>query len=322
MRDKKNMRGKNENNDKKDQKDTRVEEVRPGVYAYIQEDGGWFLDNAGFIVGENDAIVIDSLSNAVKTNNFINEIKKITDNPLSFLINTHHHTDHIWTNYLFSSKTICSERCREETLKEKDVGLDIYKKIFQGLDTTGAKILPQDITFDKELRIHQEISDGTREIRLRYIGPAHTVDDAFVYLPEEKVVFCGDLLFSEPCTPFALMGSIYGSIVALDYLANLNADFYIPGHGPVAGKESLYRARDYFVYIRDEAYERFKDGIDPYTAAKSIDLGEYSSWNEKERVIGNVVRAYSEFKGEPIGAELPDLFNVLARMMDYRKEIG
>jgi len=315
------MRDKKDKTNKKDQEGTKVEEIKPGVYAYIQEDGGWFLDNAGFITGKNDTIVIDSLANAIRTNNFIKEIKKITDNPFSFLINTHHHTDHIWTNYLFSSKTICSKRCREETVKEKAVDTEIYKNIFQDLDTTGAKILPQDITFDEELSIYQEIFDGTREIKLRYIGPAHTVDDAFVYLPEEKVVFCGDLLFSEPCTPFALMGSIYGSIQALDYLANLNADFYIPGHGPVARKDSLYRARDYFVCIRDEAYERFKEGIDPYTAAKSIDLGKYTNWNEKERIIGNVVRAYSEFKGEPIGAELPDLFNVLDRMMRYRKGI-
>jgi len=117
------------------------------------------------------------------------------------------------------------------------------------------------------------------------------------------------------------MGSLYGSIQALDYLANLNADFYIPGHGPVAEKEALYRARDYFVYIRDEAYKRFKEGIDPYMAAKSMDLGVYANWNEKERIIGNVVRAYSEFKGDPIGSELPDLFNVLDRMMRYRKEL-
>lgn len=315
MNDKKNMI------DKREQKGIRVEKIKKGVYAYIQEEGGWFLNNAGFIVGKNDVIIIDSLANAVKTNNFIKSIRKITNNPFSFLINTHHHTDHTWTNYLFSAKTICSKRCREETLKEKDVDPVTYTDIFNNLDTTGVKILPQDITFDEELSIYQKTSNGTRKIKLKYIGPAHTIDDAFIYLPEENVVFCGDLLFSESCTPFALMGSIYGSIYALDYLANLNADFYIPGHGPVARKEALYRARDYFVYIRDKAYELFKKGIDPYTAAKSIELGEYADWNEKERVIGNVARAYSEFKGEPIGAELPDMFDILARMMDYRKEI-
>ncbi|VUT25695.1 MAG: Hydroxyacylglutathione hydrolase [Candidatus Methanolliviera sp. GoM_oil] len=198
---------------------------------------------------------------------------------------------------------------------------ELYLGIFPGLDVTGAKVTPQDITFEKNLTIYQEVEDGMREIRLIYVRPAHTVSDIFVYLPEEKVLFCGDLLFAEPCTPFALMGSISGYIRALDLLADLDADIYVPGHGPLSGREEIYKAREHLVFVRDEARKRFKEGVNAYNAAKSIDLGVYKGWNERERIVGNFERAYSEFRGELPGADLPDLLDIVMRMMEYRGEM-
>jgi glyoxylase-like metal-dependent hydrolase (beta-lactamase superfamily II) len=115
---------------------------------------------------------------------------------------------------------------------------------------------------------------------------------------------------------------VKGSIEALDHLASLNADTYIPGHGPlVHGKDALYRARDYLTYIRDEAWKRFKEGMPYDRAARDIDLKDYNNWFDKERVIGNVARAYSEFRGEPLGSPLSNLNEVVAEMIKYRAEV-
>jgi glyoxylase-like metal-dependent hydrolase (beta-lactamase superfamily II) len=300
---------------------TGMIEVAPGTYAYVQATGGWFINNAGLIVGKEDAIVVDSLANAKMAKKFISEIKKITDKPLSHLINTHHHTDHTWTNYLFPAKTICHRRCREETVKEMNMDPKLYPEIFTGLDVTGAKVTPQDITFEKELTIYQEMDGGEREIKLIYAGPAHTVSDVFVHLPQERAIFCGDLLFSEPCTPFALMGSISGYISALDRLATLDAEVYIPGHGPLSRKEALYKARGYLKFVQEEAHKKFEEGVEAYDAARTIDLGAYANWNEGERIVGNVERAYSELRGEPPGTELPNFLDIMFKMMEYRKEL-
>ncbi|MHA1595259.1 MAG: MBL fold metallo-hydrolase [Candidatus Baldrarchaeia archaeon] len=295
---------------------TGLIEIADGVYAYIQEKGTWFVSNAGLIVGKEYAIVIDSLANSKMTTRFIEEIRKITDKPIRFLINTHHHTDHTWTNYMFEGAiSICHVRCREMTVNEMKLDPKMYQMLFPGLDITGAKVTPQDVVFEKEFRIYQD----NREIRVIHPGVAHTVGDAFVYLPDEKVVFCGDLLFAEPCTPFVLMGSISGSIQALDMLASLDADIYVPGHGPISERNALYKARDYLVFVRDEARKRFKQGMNAFDAAKDIDLGEYRSWSEWERIVGNVERAYSEFRGEPPGAPLPNLIEIVRRMMELRK---
>lgn len=300
---------------------TELKEVAPNVYAYIQENGEWFVNNAGLIVGDKYTVVVDTLANEPRVKRFIDELKKVTDKSARFLINTHGHGDHTWTNHFFpEATTICQTRCRE--VAQADVRTDNetlskrYAKLFPKVDFTGAKCTPQDIIFEKELTLY---IDPDRPIKAVYAGMSHTnAGDTYVYLPKEKVVFCGDLLFSEPCTPFAQMGYIPGLIRALDELATLDADTYVPGHGPVSSKEALYRARDYLVFIYEEARKRFKRGMTLDEAVEDIDLGPYKGWGEMGRIVGNVARAYSEFRGEPPGTPLPTEA-IMAKMFDYEE---
>lgn len=230
---------------------TGLIELDKGIYAYIQPRGGiWFIANAGLIVGRDFSIVIDSLTNEKMAMDFLSSIRKVTDKPIRFLINTHYHGDHTWTNHLFNAVTIShvnTRRLIEEEMRTNVIGL--YEKLFPEMDFSGARYTPQDLVFSESLTLYA----GDRAIEVKYIGyPAHTVGDVYVYIPDSRVVFTGDLLFAEPCTPFVLFGSVSGSIEALDRLASLNADIYVPGHGPPVsyGRKALYRARDYLVYIR------------------------------------------------------------------------
>ncbi|BDB98397.1 MBL fold metallo-hydrolase [Saccharolobus caldissimus] len=296
----------------------RFERITDNVYAFIQGDGDWFLSNAGVILGKNYIVVIDSLSNEKMARNFIHEIRKITEKPIKFLINTHEHEDHIWTNHLFNAITICHTNCRVKTLEGKNRGINPYEGIFN-LDFSGWRYTPQDISIENEMTIYLDDS----EIRIKYVGYAHTTSDIYVYLPDEKVVFTGDLLFSPPCTPFALMGYIQGYINALDNLAGLNADVFIPGHGEVSyDRKALYEARDYLIFVKEEARKYMKQGIDdPIKASYDINLGKYDSWKNKERIIGNLARAFSELKGEPPASKLKDMDKIILEMIKYKSRI-
>lgn len=289
---------------------TEMKELAPGVFAYVQADGTWFVSNAGLIIGKEDAIVIDSLSNEKRVRVFMEEIAKTTDKPVRLLINTHSHGDHIWTNHFFKeAKVICHERCREATLAAAEVDPATYEEIFPGLTLDGAQITPQDITFEKELTLY---TDDLR-VQMIYNGPAHTTEDIFIYLEEAGIVFCGDLLFYL-CTPLALMGHISGWIATLDLLAGLGAEIYVPGHGPVTNKNGLLESREYLLHIQNETKKRFDAGMDPFLAAKDIDLGEFAKWKNPERIVANVERLYSEFRGEEPGVPL-DVMSILPKMM-------
>ncbi|WP_016732030.1 MBL fold metallo-hydrolase [Saccharolobus islandicus] len=296
----------------------KFERISDNVYAFIQPNGDWFLSNTGVIIGKNYAIVVDSLTNEKMTKQFISEIRKVTDKPIKYLINTHEHEDHLWTNHLFPNAiTICHKNCREKVVEGMKRGSNPYEKLFSTIDFSGYKYTPQEVVIDDEMRIF--IDDD--EVRIAYVGYAHTISDIYVYVPNKKVVFTGDLLFSPPCTPFALMGYIQGYINTLENLANLNAEVYVPGHGEVSyDRKTLYESRDYLIFVRDEARKLMKNIDDPIRAAYEVNLGKYEEWISKERIIGNLARAYSELKGNPPASKLENIDKILIEMVKYREK--
>ncbi|QGA53653.1 MBL fold metallo-hydrolase [Sulfolobus sp. E5-1-F] len=299
----------------------KFERISDNVYAFIQPNGDWFLSNAGVIIGKNYAVVVDSLTNEKMAKHFISEIRKVTDKPIKYLINTHEHEDHLWTNHLFPNAiTICHKNCREKVVEGMKRGTNPYEKLFSTINFSGYKYTPQEVVINDEMRIF--ISDD-EEVRIVYVGYAHTTSDIYVYIPNKKVVFTGDLLFSPPCTPFALMGYIQGYINALENLASLDAEVYVPGHGEVSyNRKALYESRDYLIFVRDEARKLMKVTDDPIKAAYEINLGKYEEWISKERIVGNLARAYSELKGDPPASKLKNSEEILIEMIKYREKRG
>jgi cyclase len=286
-----------------------MKELCPGVYAYIQPKG-WFQNNTGLIVGDKEAIVVDSLTNKSMVENFISKIKTITKKPVRFLINTHMHGDHIYTNHYFPDATvISSSRCREVTKKTDPHEIELMKTLFPQMSFEDARITPQDMTFEKKLTIYH----GEREIQIIDLGPGHSPSDVIVYLPKEKLVFCGDLLMNG--SPQQTMGgSISLLIQNLDYLASLDVNMYVPGHGPVSKRDALYTMREYLIVIREESRKCFDKGMTWDQAAETIDIGKFKDWGNTELNYPNCARAYSEFRGEELACELP-IMEIVPKMV-------
>ncbi len=274
-------------------------ELSSGVYAYLQP-RGWFQNNTGLIVGAKGAIVVDSLTNKPMVESFIKKIKEVTDKPVSFLINTHTHGDHIYTNHFFPEATvICSSRAREITKKADPHEIELMKQFFPDMSFEGARVTPQDMAFEKKLVIYQ----GEREVQLIDLGPGHSQADTIVYLPQEKIVFCGDLLMTG--SPQQTMsGCIHLLMQNLDFLASLDVKMYVPGHGPISKRDDVYAMREYLVVVREESRKCFDKGMAFDEAAETIDIGKFKDWGFTELLYANCARAYSEFRGEEPAAEL------------------
>ena len=138
---------------------------------------------------------------------------------------------------------------------------------------------------------------GDSEVQLLYVGPAHTAGDIVVYLPGDRVLFTGDILFNE-CTPIGWEGTFTNWIAALERLATLEPAVVVPGHGPLGDAEDLLALRDYLAYVYDEARAHFEAGHTTLQAAKAIDLGPWLDWEEPERLAFQINRAYRELAGE------------------------
>jgi cyclase len=275
---------------------TGLIEVAGGAFAYVQEGGGLCVSNAGLIVGPEGCIVIDALFAPSMTRAFRDEIRRVTDKPVRLLINTHHHVDHTLGNALFPEATIVSHANARREQQRVGLGvLDLLRPRIPELtaETEGIQSRFPDVTFTDDL----SLDFGGRAIRLLHLGPAHTIGDALVLLPAERLLFAGDVAFHY-VTPLGLEGHIGGWLGVCDRVDSMEIDTIVPGHGPVAGKPELREMRGYLSTIREQARTAFDRGRTREEAARAIDLGAYASWPEPERLPLNVARLYQEFRGE------------------------
>jgi len=287
-----------------------VRQLASNVYAYIQAKATWYWSNAGFIVGKDYVVVVDSLATVGLTQRFRDEIRKITNKPIRYLINTHHHGDHTYGNHVFAGATVIShDYCRHEVVEAGIMDPNLLNTILPEFDFRGIAVTPAHITFDKQLTLHM---DG-REVRLLHFGLGHTPGDIIVHLPEEGIIFAGDFIFLYS-TPLGMEGSFAGWLKNLDAMAKLDARVYVPGHGPVCGVEGLNLCRDYLVFVRGEAKKRFDKGMTVDEAAKDIPLGQFKPWLNHERILLNLERLWREFRGEDPTTSKLNLIEVLSRM--------
>ncbi len=273
-------------------------EVADGVYAYVQPDGSWWINNTGFLVGRRGVTAIDSSSTERRTQAFLRAISAVTNAPVQTIVNTHHHGDHTNGNCLFTEATIVGHtNCRHNMRDQRIGGLDAQ---FGGVDWGELTVAAPTLTFDQRIDLHVD----DLAVELHYIGtPAHTTGDVVAWIPERGVLFAGDLVFNGG-TPFVLMGSVAGSLVALDRIRQFGATTIVPGHGPVGGPEQLDAVAGYLRFVTDLAATTKAAGLSPLEAARDADLGPYAGLLDPERLAGNLHRAYSELDGRPLGTPI------------------
>ncbi|MFI0352714.1 MBL fold metallo-hydrolase [Actinomadura sp. 9N407] len=289
----------------------RLEEVGDGVFAYLQPDGTWWINNTGFLVGSRGVISVDACSTERRTRAYIEAIRTVTDRPVRTLINTHHHGDHTFGNHLFAGATVVGhEETRAGVLAW---GEPVAAPIWTDVDWGAFALEPPFLTYTEGVTVW---ADDLR-CEVRHVGtPAHTTNDSIVWIPEKNLLFCGDLLFNGG-TPFLLQGSVAGAITVLeDVIAPLGAETVVPGHGPVAGPELIDQVLGYLRFIQATAKAGKEAGLAPLEAARETDLGPYAGLTDPERLVGNLHRAYSELEGAPLGAQI-DTLGALSDMITY-----
>ena len=290
----------------------QVQEVSAGVYAYVQPDGTWWINNTGFLVGPQGVISIDSCSTQRRTCAYQDAIAAVTPAPVRTVVNTHHHGDHTFGNCMFPGAAIVAhERARAEAIA---FGPPRDLLFWDGPDWGDLSLDPPFVTFTDEIALHA----GDLRAQVRYVGtPAHTTNDSIIWIPGRSVLFCGDLIFNGG-TPFLLMGSVAGAIDVLeDVVRPLGARTIVPGHGPVFGDPGpLDATLDYLRFVLDVAARAQDAGLSPLEAARDTGLGPFAGWADPERIVGNLHRARAELDGTPRGGPI-DIVTALAEMVAY-----
>ncbi len=289
----------------------RVEEVGDGLFAYIQPDGSWMVNNTGFLAGPDGVVSVDTCSTAQRTAAYLDAVRSVTGRGVRTLVNTHHHPDHTAGNGLLPGATIVAhERARTEMIA---MGQAHPPGIWEEFDGGDPPFAPPFLTFTDGVTLW--VGDTRCEVR-HVGGPAHTTNDSIVWVPDQSVLYAGDLLFNGG-TPFLLSGSVAGSIDVLERVVRpLGARTVVPGHGPVCGPEVVDDVLAYLRFVLDVAGQARAAGVSPLEAARATDLGRFAGWTDTERIVGNLHRAMAELDGLPAGGPLDGLA-VLRDMVTY-----
>jgi glyoxylase-like metal-dependent hydrolase (beta-lactamase superfamily II) len=307
-----------------------LQEVGDGLYAYLQPDGGWGWSNAGLVTDGDSTLLIDTLYDLALTEQMLQAMRRAVPaaSRIDTLVNTHANGDHCYGNQLVGgARIVASERTAAEmselppaamaALIEQAPAMGelgaFFLDCFGAFDFDGIELALPHETFAGELSMRV----GERELRLIEVGPAHTRGDTLVHAPSERVLFSGDILFSE-AHPIAWAGPVSNWIAACDRILAMDVEVIVPGHGPVAGPDAVREMKAYFEYLYEEARDRHAEGMTALQAARSLSLGRWVDWRQRERLVVNVANIYRELSGDPEPLNPLSAFEQMAEMARSR----
>jgi len=235
-----------------------------------------FISNAGFVVTPKGVVVIDALGSPVLAQKLIQEIRKITKQKIVAVVLTHYHADHVYGLQEFKrlGATIYAQRdginyLASETAKQRLIASRID---FAPWVNENTRLVPADIWIDQG----KTITVGGVEIRISRVGPAHAPEDLIVFIPSEKVLFAGDLVFRGRI-PFVGNADSRGWMSALDEIQKQNPAIVVPGHGSYSSNPlaDITFTRNYLAYLREVMGPAARD-LDPFEEAYAkADWSEY-----------------------------------------------
>jgi glyoxylase-like metal-dependent hydrolase (beta-lactamase superfamily II) len=289
-----------------------VEKVAPDVYFHEGDLLGRGHCNNGWIVFRDYVLVIDG-NFPSGANDVIPKIRAVTDKPIRFVFNTHHHGDHAYGNHVWmenGATAVAHEGVLSE-MKRHETGYfggkpGRWEDAAKGRpDVASSKLTPPTLLFSKDMIF----DDGNHRVELLHFGVAHTRGDGFAWLPKERILFTGDACVNGPFN-FTGDGDTGQWVQTLELAARLGAAVICPGHGPKGAGEVLKDQRDYFAALRAEVKKLVDAGKKPAEVKAAVnDIKAALRKNPRiERYVGDffsaqVDKVYTEMGGKPFDSQ-------------------
>ena len=292
----------------------RFTEIAEDVWLVVGTGTVFTMSNAMVLVGEFDVLVVDSHVTPEAAEALLASLSVITDKPVRYLVNSHYHFDHAHGNQAFPEGVeIIGHRftraklsgelgnvLEENTFRSFSDGVptlvaNLEREVVAETDATRRAALQErhrvqrnymnaietvvptapNITLEREMTLFQVVGRGSREIQLLHLGRAHTGGDVVIYLPQERVVFTGDMM--GPGLSYMGDGHVDEWPVALEALKALDFDVLLPGHGaPVRSKDPIAHFQAYLTDLWEKTTEMHRRGVSAEQAAEQIDMTNHN----------------------------------------------
>lgn len=294
-----------------------VREIKPGIYVLVPED---VVDtdgdpqfsrraNAGFIVTPEGAAVVNTMNTPFRARDLLYEIRRLTDQPVRYVINTDAHPDIVLGNEVFvaeKSAIIATMPAAEEM---RDYAADLARRLAQDENwrlqsrMRGIHPTPPTHTFDTEMRLKL----AGEEIRIVRLSGGHSEGDAVVHFPRQRVVFMGHL-FEHGFFPRLSSCDVRRWIEILRELESWDVDVYVPARGPTGGKKEVAAFRQFLEWLWNEVAARAAQGKSVGDVKRELKLTETYRWSARDlapRAIEEVYQQIMREMPEPSASAVP-----------------
>jgi cyclase len=234
-----------------------VHKIGQDLYAYISDNDA--SANSTFLVSDQGILVVDTGLNAQEGRKLLNEIRKVSQAPVRWIVNTHYHPDHIGGNSVVGPDAMIISTA--------------FTRLQAAHSTQNNSV--NETLGPKGLVLYL----GGHEVQIYYPGPAHTMGDAVVYFPREHAIATGDLFLTNSC-PAMDDGDMENWIMALDHMLALPIEHVVPGHFDLAAKSELQRFRNYLADVRDQVASLHRQGVPLARMQASLALDSYKNFRQ------------------------------------------
>jgi glyoxylase-like metal-dependent hydrolase (beta-lactamase superfamily II) len=281
-----------------------------GHFAYLVPDGSWGWSNAGLIEDSGQTMLVDTLFDLKMTADMLKAMRSAVpaSSQIGALINTHANGDHTFGNQLVEgARIIASQACAEDMKLRPPEELARWGRewptmgiagqfwqevIGSRFDFEGIHLTLPTETFTGQMNLRV----GNKEVQLIEVGPAHTRGDVLVYVPEDRILYTGDMLFNGG-HPAIWAGPVSNWIKACDLMLSWDLEAVVPGHGPMTDKAGIREFRDYLIYIFEQSRICHANGMTFEQAADHMSMDRWAHLAEDERMYVNVFACYRELGG-------------------------
>jgi cyclase len=276
---------------------TELKEVAPGLF-FLYDD---LSSNAGFLVTEEGVLVVDTRQHPAHGRDLIERIRRITDKPIKWAINTHAHGDHFLGNPEFkkAGATIIAHR---DTLagivKNQEVEVKRRMAFFRAmnLDPAEVKVVLPDMTFDSRLTI----TLGGRAVEIFYIGPGQNPGDTLVHFPHARTLYVGGPYARRNMSNTAFTPSVDGWVAVLEKIAAMDVDIFLPGHGDVSTRRDVLDEAKLLADVQAEVKKAIAAGKSREEIRK-LEFPQYATlrnYNRRENFLEALHHLYTT--GKPL----------------------
>lgn len=310
-----------------------LHDIGNGHHVWLQPDGSWGYSNAGLVRDGSASMLVDTLFDERLTAEMLGAMKAATGiggKEITTLINTHANGDHTFGNRLVENAEIIASEASAKEMGEQPPAMlaglikqapnmgelgEYFLHCFKDFDFGGVTLRPPTKTFTGRM----DLKVGDKEIHLIEVGPAHTEGDVIVYVPKDRVVYTGDILFNEG-TPIMWAGPASNWLKACDLIQSLDVEVVVPGHGPITDKSGVRKMQGYLAYVDSEARKRFAAGMSAEDAVFDIALGEYQNWLDFERLAVTVDSIWRDHVHDHSRPNAARLFGLMAKLWKDRQK--